>query len=86
MIVTAHAIKRFRERIRPSADEREARVVLSNACYRWAFLRRHTKTETLWRVENPVMILIVRHDPRWGQVIVTVWPEEYLSNGESDDR
>lgn len=85
MIVTRHAVRRFRERIRPGADEREARTVLSNAHYRWTKVRRIDKRDTLWRVDVPAMILVVRHDPKDGQVIVSVWPEEFLLSGEAED-
>lgn len=79
MIVTRHALRRFVQRIRPDADEREARVVLGQAVRTCVLTPKRTdKGQTVWRVDYPAMYLVVKHDRQWGQIVVTILgPEEW---------
>ena len=73
MIITAHARLRYRQRIAPGADDREARVVLAAASRR--AVRQEERTihgNPTWRVDDPPMVLVTKHDPACGCVVVTV--------------
>lgn len=80
MIITRHAVTRYQARIDPEASAQAAHLALAEAqraCVRME--DRTKKGQVMWRVENPPMILITKHDAEAdGPVIVTILGiEEY---------
>ena len=73
MFITRHAMRRYMERIRPGADDREALLVLKDAAMRAKRIDERTfRGQALWSVDEPDMRLVTKHDRRSGMVCVTV--------------
>jgi len=61
--ITRHAVDRYIERIRPGADEREAKLVLRDAWGRCSLVEDVVRGKTrFWLVTQPDMVLVTQPD------------------------
>jgi hypothetical protein len=81
-VVSDHAVKRFVERIRPSAAYEAAREMIERALDSAVRMRRRPgEALDLWWVPDPSFLLAVKADPSGAPTVVTVLPPEWQTSG-----
>lgn len=79
---TRHAVFRFRQRVRPDLDDREALRLLADVADQAVLLPRRTRFgQAIWRVESPAMRWITKPD-NGATVVVTIL--DGASGGEDE--
>ena len=67
MVITHHACQRFRERVQPGCDDREAlRLLIAASAVAKQTEQRTHLGHVVWEVEDPPMRLVTKHDERGG--------------------
>lgn len=73
MYVTQHAAAQFVERIMPGWSREQARAHLIVAvCSAESTGERTEIGHPIWRIRDPDALLVGKHDPRYGHIVVTV--------------
>jgi hypothetical protein len=87
VIITDHAARRYIRRLAPGLSLPAARAFLARASLRATLLPQRTDAgHQLWRTEGARgAVLVVKHDPDAGPVVVTVLSEGQTREADDDE-
>lgn len=87
MLITDHAADRFIQRLAPEMSRLDAKSVLRRASLRAQRMTSRTYAgQTMWSTDDARgAVLVVKHDPQQGQVVVTVLAPEYVADTAADE-